>query len=543
MRAAQAEDGRAGRARLLPAGFRLAATATATGGRRPSDATLYAGAAALGTAAVLGTFALEHTTGPTFFGLVLTAVAGSVWFGGLGPGLAATAVTALGMGLVLIEPAGRPWIDDGPDAVRWALFVLAALVITGLGHFMRAARQRAETSERRLAILSSAHHALEPALEAEARLRRLARVLVPRACDWCALRLDARDPVDAHATGDHGDAPLLVASDGTCEPMTDAPLPDAPLLIPALDAARPPAFLHPVSTATAMPGAATSAIAVPLVARGTTLGLMVMVTCGGRARFGAEDLVLAEEVARRSALQIDNARLYESARSMSAALERSDALKTAMLRGVSHEFRTPLTGIAAAAGALEHADGEDRRQMLRIVVEETGRLERLVTNLLDLSRLDGGVLRPRPDDCSVAELVAGARAAAARFLAEGDVLVEVGSAWPLVRADPVLTERILVNLLQNAARHGLPPIRVSARWHRDAVEVVVADEGPGVPAALRDSIFEQFTGARTGGGLGLGLALSKRLAEAQGARLALLEGDGGARFALRLPRADAPGRA
>lgn len=541
MRVADAEEGGAGRTRLVPAGARL--TPTAEGWHRPSDRMLYAGAAALSGAAVLGTLALERTTGPTFFGLVLTAVAVSVWFGGLGPGLAATAVTALGMGLVLIEPAGRPWIDDGSDAVRWALFVLAALVITGLGHFMRAARQRAETSERRLAILSSAHHALEPALDPEARLRRLARVLVPRACDWCALRLDARDPADSTGTGDHDDAPLLVASDGRCGPMPDAFMLDVPSLLPALDASQASALGHLMSSVNATTGPPTSAIVVPLVARGSTLGLMVLVTCGGRARFAADDLVLAEEVARRSALQIDNARLYESARAMSAALERSDALKTAMLRGVSHEFRTPLTGIAAAAGALEHADGDDHRAMLRIVVEETGRLERLVTNLLDLSRLDGGVLRPRLDDCSVAELVAGARAAAARFLAEGDVLVAVESAWPLVRADPVLTERILVNLLQNAKRYGLPPIRVSARWHLDAVEVVVADEGPGVPAALRDSIFEQFTGARTGGGLGLGLALSRRLAEAQGARLALLDGDGGARFVLRLPRADAPGGA
>ncbi len=507
-----------------------------------SDAAAYVGAAALSAAAVVATLALERTTGPTFFGLVLTAVATSVWLGGLGPGLAATSVTAFGMGLVLIEPVGRPWIGDGGDAARWVLFVLAALIITGLGHFMRSARERAEASERRLAILSSVHEALEPALGAEERLRRLATTLAPRACDWCAVCLDLGGAAGTEEpAGDAGG--LRVASLGGCGPMPDEIARDAPMLLPTLDAGWAASLRRLMPSGPASLSPVSSAIVVPLEARGNRLGLMVLVTRGGRPRFGHDDLLLAEEIARRSALQIDNARLYEASRSMSAALARSDSLKTTMLRGVSHEFRTPLTGISAAAGALEHATGDDRREMLRIVVEETGRLERLVTNLLDLSRLDGGILRPRLDECSVAELVAGARAAAGRFLSPDDVEVALESGWPLVRVDPVLTERVLVNLLQNAKRHGRPPIRVSARRHSDSVEVTVADEGTGVPPELRGSLFEQFTGARTGGGLGLGLALSKRLAESQGADLALLDGSGGARFVLRLPCAGIPGNA
>jgi two-component system, OmpR family, sensor histidine kinase KdpD len=223
---------------------------------------------------------------------------------------------------------------------------------------------------------------------------------------------------------------------------------------------------------------------------------------------------------------------------LSDSLARSDALKTALLRGVSHEFRTPLTAITAAADALERVAGDERGEMVRLIVEEADRLERLVANLLDLSRLDGGVLRPRIDECSAAELVAGARAATARFVPPGDVRVAIDASGPLVLADPVLGERIIVNLLLNAARHGAPPIQISAHEHPEEIEVVVADHGPGVPAALRESLFEQFAGSGTAGGLGLGLALSHRLAEASGARLALVDGAGGARFSLRLPRAD-----
>jgi two-component system sensor histidine kinase KdpD len=277
-------------------------------------------------------------------------------------------------------------------------------------------------------------------------------------------------------------------------------------------------------------------IVAPFEARGARLGVMVLATWDGR-RLGADDLAVAGEVARRAALQVDNARLYESARSLSASLERSDHLKTAMLRGVSHEFRTPLTAIAAAAAALEHAEGDERRQMIAILVEETGRLERLVTNLLDLSRLEGGVLRPRLDECSVAELVAGARSAVTRFRPPADIRVEVDAEGPLVRADPVLTERVLVNLLQNATRHGSPPVRVAAHRDGDRVELRVADAGPGVPATLRPTVFDAFAG--NGHGVGIGLALSRRLAEAQGAELVLLDDGPGAVFALRMPVAGA----
>jgi two-component system sensor histidine kinase KdpD len=481
----------------------------------PSTARTYAWTAALTGAAVAVTAVLERTTGTTFFGLVLAAVAVAVWLGGLGPALVATGLAALATAFLPVETAGRTALSDRDALLRWGLFVLAALVITGLGHVMRSARQRAEASERRLAIVSAVHEALEPSLEVEARLHRLAGALVPGLCDWCAVRLD--DDV----AGTSHPAPAL---DGL-------PDPPAPVLLRFAEGDEPP----PAIRAAAAGRTPASAIVAPFAARGTRLGVIVLATWDGR-RLGPGDLAVAEEVARRAALQVDNARLYEAARSLSASLERSDALKTAMLRGVSHEFRTPLTAISAAAAALEHTEGDERREMIAILVEETGRLERLVTNLLDLSRLEGGALQPRLDDCSVAELVAGARAAVTRFRAPADIRVDLDAEGPLVRADPVLAERVLVNLLQNATRHGRPPVRVSALRRGDRVEVLVADAGPGVSAALRPTLFDAFTG--DGKGIGIGLALSRRLAEAQGGELALLDGRPGAVFALRLPVAE-----
>jgi two-component system sensor histidine kinase KdpD len=501
----------------------------------PQRPAVYAGAATLAAVAVAVTVAIERTAGPTSFAIVLAAVAVAVWLGGLGPGLVATAITGLGMAVALLDPIGRVDIEDRSTAVRWLLFVVAALVITGLGHVMRAARDRAETSERHLALVSRAHEALEPSLEVAERLRRLTGVLAPDLCDWCAVRVE---PEPEGAAGADGAAGAAASSAGAGPASRAAVAPARPTLLRTLDG-DDLAMIAGLMGGAAAGSQPRSAILAPLEARGHRLGFIALITFEGRGPLGEDDLAVAAEIARRSALQIDNARLYEAARALSASLARSDSLKTAMLRGVSHEFRTPLTAIAAAAGALGHAEGAERDEMVAIVIEETDRLERLVANLLDLSRLEGGVLRPRLDECSPAELVAGARTAAGRFLRAGDVAVDIDPSAPLVRADPILTERVLVNLLQNATRHGAPPIRVSARPADGAMEIVVADAGPGVPPELRGSVFEPFTGSGAGG-IGLGLALSQRLAEAEGGELALLDDGPGAAFCLRLPRADPP---
>jgi two-component system sensor histidine kinase KdpD len=221
-------------------------------------------------------------------------------------------------------------------------------------------------------------------------------------------------------------------------------------------------------------------------------------------------------------------------------LERGDALKTALLRGASHEFRSPLTAIANAGSALGVVDDPvERRALLDGVMEECGRLERLIDNLLDLSRLEGGVLTARPDWCSPEELVGGAVRAAGAVLADAVVETDLDPAVGLVRADPVLTERILVNLLHNAVRHGSPPIRISCAAEGRALALTVADDGPGVDPDVLPRVFEPFV-HREEEGLGLGLPLCLRLAQAQGGRLEHRPAPRGARFALLLPLADQP---
>jgi two-component system sensor histidine kinase KdpD len=244
-----------------------------------------------------------------------------------------------------------------------------------------------------------------------------------------------------------------------------------------------------------------------------------------------------EAVAGLAALAVERGRLLETALE-AEGLRRSDELKTALLSSVSHEFRTPLTAIRTAAHALaDDPSAPGAAELLEAMTLETQRLERLVANLLDLSRLEAGALTARLDWCAPAEMAAGAVEAAEPLLDGRIVQIDVPAELPLVRTDAVLCERILVNLLHNAARHGRPPIRLEGRVAGERLELVVSDTGPGVDAAIAGREFEPFVaGARTGG-TGIGLALGRGLARAQGADLRLEPAAGGAEVVLDLPLA------
>jgi two-component system sensor histidine kinase KdpD len=225
-------------------------------------------------------------------------------------------------------------------------------------------------------------------------------------------------------------------------------------------------------------------------------------------------------------------------RAAEQVLRESHDLKTAMLASVSHELRTPLTAIAAAADALGSADPGQAPDLLELITGETTRLERMVANLLDLSRLQGSAVQPHLEIFPVDTIVGAALEAAAGLLGDAPVELDLREDAALVTADPLMCERIMVNLLHNAVAHGAPPVRVTARRAGGLVELCVCDAGPGVPAGDEARIFEPFIHGGAPGSAGVGLALARALAEAQGARLELRRAPGtGAVFALGLPPA------
>jgi two-component system, OmpR family, sensor histidine kinase KdpD len=223
-------------------------------------------------------------------------------------------------------------------------------------------------------------------------------------------------------------------------------------------------------------------------------------------------------------------------------LRRSDALKTALLRAVSHDLRSPLTAILASAGALSNRelrlDEADRDGLIDAISAEATRLDRLVGNLLDLSRLEAGALERHPELWSVDELVGQAIDA----IGGGErVVVDLDPESPPVRVDAGQIERVLANLIENALRYSPPGSRVGVRVEHGATElrIHVVDAGPGIDDAERELVFQPFRHGERGGA-GLGLAIARGFAEANGGRVwAQREGTGG-HFVLALETASRP---
>jgi two-component system, OmpR family, sensor histidine kinase KdpD len=224
-----------------------------------------------------------------------------------------------------------------------------------------------------------------------------------------------------------------------------------------------------------------------------------------------------------------------------SALRRSDVLKTALLRAVSHDLRSPLTAILTTVGALQSGplSDEERDELVADIEDEAQRLARLVDNLLDLSRLEGRTAEPRVEWCSIEEVIQVAIDELER--APGTFALAIDADLPLIRADAAQLERAFANLLENAARYsGGHAVSVRARAVGHRIMVRIVDRGPGVPPAEKARIFEPFyrggdfaNGHR---GSGLGLAIVRGFVEANGGRVWVESLPGqGSTFVVELP--------
>jgi two-component system sensor histidine kinase KdpD len=227
---------------------------------------------------------------------------------------------------------------------------------------------------------------------------------------------------------------------------------------------------------------------------------------------------------------LDRARLRTQA-AQAEALAEGNRMRTALLAAVSHDLRTPLASIKASVSSLRQTDvhwtEEDEADLLANIEQNADRLDALVGNLLDMSRLQTGSLAPFLRAIAVDEVAP----VALRGLDGGDALqIVVPDDLPLVRADPGLLERVLANLFSNALRHSPPdsPPALLAREHGDRVVLEVVDHGAGVPGDLKEQIFEPFLRLEERSpGVGLGLAVAKGFAEAMGGTIAAVDTAGG----------------
>ncbi|HEU0034395.1 MAG TPA: ATP-binding protein [Kofleriaceae bacterium] len=241
---------------------------------------------------------------------------------------------------------------------------------------------------------------------------------------------------------------------------------------------------------------------------------------------------------RDAAIRERNTIRYAEQAREAALRARTEELRSSLLSTVSHDLRTPLAVITGAATTLR--DDADRLtpaardELLSSIVDDARRLERILGNLLQLTRVESGLVANR-EWVPVEELVGAALTRLEDTLGDRTVVLDV-PAELVMPVDPVLFEQVLINLVDNAVKHGAPPIEISARREGGTIELAVRDHGPGIPVDAAPRLFDKFVRASTAPGAGLGLAVVRAIVEAHGGTVAAADAPGGgARFVVRMP--------
>ena len=269
------------------------------------------------------------------------------------------------------------------------------------------------------------------------------------------------------------------------------------------------------------------------------LAVGTLVAMESDRRMAAERSV--EEINKLYAEQRDLKEQQQQLAAEKRALELVDDYRAALLRSVSHDLRTPLVTIRAVTSDLRAGavyDDGVRDELLDLVGDEAERLDRLVANLLSLSRIEAGSLRPELQAVPLDELITSRVRKLNRVLRNAHVQVDVPFTLPLAEADYTLLDQVITNLLDNAARHSPEGgmIRVRARERDGMIEVAVTDQGPGVSADQRVRVFEPFLRGEGSTSSGIGLAICKAIVEAHGGTIGVEDANGGgAQFVFTVP--------
>jgi two-component system sensor histidine kinase KdpD len=233
---------------------------------------------------------------------------------------------------------------------------------------------------------------------------------------------------------------------------------------------------------------------------------------------------LFDALADQAALAIERINFAQDSDRARLAAE-TERLRSALLTSISHDLRTPLSGILGAATALKSQraslDATAQEELIATVQEEAERLNRFITNLLDMTRLESGALAPRMDDVDLGDVIGSALRRASKVLANHRVVLAMASDIPALQLDPVLFEQVLFNLLDNATKYSPEgsEVRLSVAVKSNHVQIEIADEGDGIPDADLEHIFDKFYrvhAADSKTGTGLGLSICRGFVEAMG---------------------------
>jgi two-component system sensor histidine kinase KdpD len=391
-------------------------------------------------------------------------------------------------------------VSDTQYVITFGVMLLVSLLISTLAARVRAQAEAARKRERRTQVL----YAMSRELAGSRSADEVARVASRHVSEI------VQGPAEI----------LLPGSEGRLVPQGDGPAVDA-----RENAVAQWAFDHGreagLGTDT-LPGA--SAVYVPLRGSQAVVGVLGVRPHESLLPLRPDQLELLESLASQAASALERVRLAGEAEGARVEVE-AERLRSTLLSSVSHDFRTPLAAITGAASSLlsdATLAREARADLARTIYEEAERLNRLVANLLDMTRLEAGSLRPHKEWHSLEELVGAAAARIEKLLAGRRLRITLAPDLPLVSVDAVLIEQLLFNLLENAVRHTPPAtmIEVTAARRDGELEVSVANDGPALLPGEEARIFDKFyRRPAPGGGVGLGLAICRAIAQAHGGRI------------------------
>lgn len=486
---------------------------------------------------------------------LLTVMVTALWFG-RGPSLTAAALSVICYDFFFVPPFLTFDVADRSYLLTFLMMFGVSFVLSELTRRLKGQEQEALAREERTAVL----YALSRDLAAADTPAGVASVGVSHA----AAAFTARAVVLVPSSSEDDELA------GALVPLAAAPA-DAALDVREQSVARW-AFEHAelagLGTDT-LPGSAS--LGVPLRMGTQALGVLSLLP-EERSALRADQRAFLDVLSRQVAGGLERVRLAAEARS-AALRAKTEEMRSSLLSAVSHDLRTPLASITGAATSLRddaNLGAATRDELVDAICDEAERLERLVANLLDMTRLESGALSLNRDWVPVDELVSSALTRLEARLGDRPVRVALAEDLPLVHVDPVLFEQLLVNLLENAAKYTPPgsALEISARVQRageakgvakrapgdpagDVVLLELRDHGPGIPPGEEEKVFAKFfRGQNTSSagvtGAGLGLPICRGIAEAHGGSLRVVpaderaDGGGGARFRVTLPSGGGP---
>jgi len=423
----------------------------------------------------------------------------------------------------------------------------------------QAARAEAEARQERLAFLADASNVLAGSLEYHKTFHSLAHLVVPRLADFCVVLASEEDGglrQVAVAHSDLLDEPALrklaeefpassAAKTGGAHVVKTG---QSRMCCDMDNGALEEVFQRPEDREQLLSFAPTSFIAVPLKTYDRVLGAIVMVNTGEGRMCSTDELALAEELAHRAALAIDNAGLYKAAQKARAESERANLAKDSFLAMLSHELRTPLTPVLTSVLALEQTEGlsEEIRASLQMIRRNVELEARLIDDLLDLTRISKGKVQLSFEEVDAHSLLRNALEICQADIDKKNLSLRTDFAAEKVclEADPARLQQIFWNLIKNAVKFTPAGGRLEIRTANEdgQLRVQVSDSGMGIDAETLPKIFNAFEqGDRTQlGGLGLGLAISKALVETHSGKLTAESAgrDKGATFTAMFPVAE-----